>query len=41
MKVECWIEDPDEVYIRGKIVAVNGDECQIESAKGVSQFRFH
>merc|ERR1712042_323305 len=33
-KVECWIEDPDEVYIRGKIVAVNGDECQIESAKG-------
>merc|ERR1712121_363305 len=32
-KVDCWIADPDEVYIRAKIVSA-GDKCTVESAKG-------
>merc|ERR1711970_726817 len=32
-KVDCWIADPDEVYIKAKITAA-GDTCTVESAKG-------
>merc|ERR1712002_432092 len=32
-KVDCWIADPDEVYIRGKITSA-GATCTVESAKG-------
>ena len=35
IEVDCWIADPDEVYIRAKIVSA-GDKCTVESAKGVS-----
>merc|ERR1712121_403474 len=34
MGTECWIADPEEVYIRGKITAGGADKCTIESAKG-------
>merc|ERR1712121_264022 len=32
-KVDCWIADHDEVYIRVKIISA-GDKCTVESAKG-------
>merc|ERR1712042_406035 len=32
-KTECWIADPDEVYIRGKITKA-GDTCEVQTAKG-------
>merc|ERR1712002_1212693 len=32
-KVDCWIADPDEVYIRAKIIEA-GDKTTVESAKG-------
>jgi len=32
-KTECWVADPDEVYIRGKILSA-GDTCSVETAKG-------
>jgi len=34
-KVDCWVADPDEVYIKGKITA-EGDECTVETAKGTA-----
>jgi len=33
-KSDCWIADPDDVYIRGKITAINGDTCEVQTAKG-------
>merc|ERR1712168_151441 len=35
-KVDCWIADPDEVYIRAKIVSA-GDKCTVESPKGTTE----
>jgi len=35
-KVDCWISDPDEVYIRAKIVSA-GDKCTVESPKGTTE----
>merc|ERR1712061_627080 len=35
-KVDCWVADPDEVYIRGKVTA-EGDTCSVETAKGSVQ----
>merc|ERR1712168_1267058 len=32
-KVDCWIADPDEVYIKAKIISA-GDKCTVESPKG-------
>merc|ERR1712142_1316752 len=32
-KTDCWIADPDEVYIRGKITKA-GDTCEVQTAKG-------
>jgi len=32
-KTDCWVADPDEVYIRGKISAA-GDTCTVETARG-------
>merc|ERR1712121_473236 len=34
MGSDCWIADPDDVYIRGKITAINGDTCEVQTAKG-------
>merc|ERR1712121_343742 len=34
MGSDCWIADPDDVYIRGKITAINGDTCEAQTAKG-------
>merc|ERR1712002_909413 len=31
-KTECWVADPDEVYIRGKITSA-GDTCEVQTAK--------
>merc|ERR1719357_615414 len=31
-KVDCWVADPDEVYIRGKVTA-EGDTCEVQTAK--------
>merc|ERR1712198_740059 len=33
-KTECWIADPDEVYIRGKITGGGGDKIEVQTAKG-------
>merc|ERR1712042_251525 len=33
-KTECWIADPDEVYIKGKIVGGGADKCNVEAASG-------
>ena len=35
LQVECWVPDPDEVYVRGKITAA-GDTCEVQTDKGVS-----
>merc|ERR1711872_542249 len=35
-KTECWIADPDEVYIRGKITSA-GDTCEVQTDKGSVQ----
>merc|ERR1712121_75186 len=32
-EVDCWIADPDEVYIKAKIISA-GDKCTVESPKG-------
>merc|ERR1712142_729160 len=32
-KTECWVADPDEVYIRGKITSA-GDTCEVQTDKG-------
>jgi myosin heavy subunit len=33
-KIDCWIADPDEVYIRGKISSRDGDKITVEAASG-------
>jgi len=35
-KTDCWIGDPEEVYIRGKIT-VAGDTCTVEAASGTHE----
>merc|ERR1719209_1767896 len=32
-KTECWVADPDDVYIKGKIASA-GDTCSVETVKG-------
>ena len=36
VQTACWIADPDEVYIRGKIVGGGPDKFDVETAVGVS-----
>jgi len=31
-KTDCWVADPEEVYIRGKILT-SGDSCEVQTAK--------
>merc|ERR1711872_150120 len=33
-KTECWIADPDEVYIRAKITGGGPDKFNVEAASG-------
>ena len=34
MKVERWVEDPEEVYIKAKILKKDGDKISVETANG-------
>jgi len=33
-KTDRWVSDPDEVYVRAKVVKVDGDKIDLETAKG-------
>jgi len=33
-KTDRWVADPDEVYVRAKVVKVDGDKIDLETAKG-------
>jgi len=33
-KTDRWVADPDEVFVRAKVVKVNGDKIDLETAKG-------
>jgi len=33
-KVDCWVADPEEVYVKGKITEEDGDKCVVETEKG-------
>jgi len=36
-KVDCWIEDPQEVYIKGKILKADGDTITVDAASGTHE----
>ena len=36
LQTDCWVADPEEVYIRGKVLSA-GDTCEVQTAKAVSE----
>jgi len=35
-KIDKWVPDPDDVYIKAKVVKVSGDKIDLETSKGAS-----